>query len=162
MIADAPSCESCPARNARPKRQSRETVESESPSASAVSSMERPPKIRASTTFEERGSAASSARSASSISSRSTPTFGSTARSAIMSEPTFAPLPRFFERRRRAWSTRIERIAVAAYASRWDSLWKSLPCRSAMRRNASLTTAVGWSVCDALSRLIMADASARN
>src|SRR5439155_724211 len=130
--------------HARAKAQSLWTVRSETWSASAVSSTDRPPKKRSSTTRALRASSASSATSASSRAARSGS--GWTAGGSIPSSGTRAAAgpPRRSARRRRAMSTRTRRIIRAETPKKWPRFCHRTAPHPSYRSQTSLTSAVAW------------------
>ena len=139
--------------HARAERNSRLTDDGEVSMASAVSSIERPPKKRSSTI---RACASSSAFE---------PNEGLVERQQIdvvgrlgrrdpdveRHRERLAP-PRLSASRARAWSMRIRRIACDAIAKKCPRFFHVTRVWSTSRKYASWTTAVGWSVCPARSR----------
>jgi len=120
--------------------QSRSTVDSDTPKANATSGIDIPAKKRSSTTRASRGSNSSSLSSATSSSKRS---IESSTASTRESRADRAPSPpRFAARRRRAWSTRMRRMACAAMAKKWPRLCQATRSWPTRRKYASCTSAV--------------------
>src|SRR6266516_3195853 len=121
--------------------QSRRTVRAVTPNASAVSSSVNPPKKRHSTTRLSRSSTTDSSVNASSrainVSARSSIATGKSVRLTRL-----GAAPRFRAPRRRAWSTRIRRMARAATAKKWPRSVHWTRVWSTSLRYASWTKAV--------------------